>query len=114
MTLVVEGLTHRQVGQHLGLDELTIVNNLFRIYEKLGISSRVELVLYPRAADKVRRPDLRRANNEPGARSYHPRTQAKIRGATMVASDSMTKRGVSAPSLPQVIFSLGTAPEYEP
>ena len=32
-------------------------------------------------------------------------------GATMVASDSMTKRGVSTLSLPQVIFSLGTAPE---
>ena len=28
--------------------------------------------------------------------------------------DSMTNRGVSTPSLPQVIFSFGTAPEYEP
>ena len=31
-------------------------------------------------------------------------------GATIVASDSMTKLGVSTASLPQVIFSLGTAP----
>jgi len=29
----------------------------------------------------------------------------------MDASDSMMKRGVSSASLPQVIFSLGTAPE---
>ena len=36
------------------------------------------------------------------------------RGATMEASDSMTKRGVSAESLPHVIFSFGTAPLYEP
>ncbi len=28
-----------------------------------------------------------------------------------MASDSITKRGVSTLSLPQVIFSLGTAPE---
>ena len=35
-------------------------------------------------------------------------------GATIVASDSITKRGVSMPSLPQVIFSFGMAPEYEP
>ena len=39
---------------------------------------------------------------------------AKIKGATMVASDSMMNLGVFMPSLPQVIFSLGTAPEYDP
>ena len=51
----------------------------------------------------------------PGRRSgYQPKTLANINGATMVASDSMMKRGVLARSLPQVIFSLGTAPEYEP
>src|SRR5258708_29263277 len=32
----------------------------------------------------------------------------------MDASDSMTNRGVAASSFPQVIFSLGTAPLYEP
>jgi hypothetical protein len=32
----------------------------------------------------------------------------------MVASDSIMYFGVSTPSLPQVIFSFGTAPEYEP
>ncbi len=31
----------------------------------------------------------------------------------MVASDSITNFGVSIPSLPHVIFSLGMAPEYE-
>jgi hypothetical protein len=35
-------------------------------------------------------------------------------GATIVASDSMMYFGVSTLSLPQVIFSLGTAPEYDP
>jgi hypothetical protein len=39
---------------------------------------------------------------------------AKINGATMVASDSMMYFGVFIPNFPQVIFSLGTAPEYEP
>src|ERR1051326_3869321 len=43
--------------------------------------------------------------------TYHPRTLAKISGATIVASDSMTNLGVSTLSFPQVIFSLGTAPE---
>ncbi len=42
---------------------------------------------------------------------HHSSSQAKIRGATMDASDSMMCFGVSSPSLPQVIFSFGTAPE---
>ena len=46
---MVEGLTNRQVGQQLGLAEQTVANNLFQIYGKLGISSRVELVLYARS-----------------------------------------------------------------
>jgi two-component system nitrate/nitrite response regulator NarL len=44
--LVSEGLTNRDIAEKLGLSEHTVSNYLFRIYEKLGISSRVELVLY--------------------------------------------------------------------
>lgn len=44
--LVVVGQTNREVADKLGLAEHTVSNYLFRIYEKLGISSRVELVLY--------------------------------------------------------------------
>lgn len=45
-SLVAEGLTNRDIAQKLNLSEHTVSNYLFRIYEKLGISSRVELVLY--------------------------------------------------------------------
>lgn len=45
---------------------------------------------------------------------YQSSTQAKIRGTTIVASDSMMNLGVSTPSFPHVIFSFGTAPEYDP
>ncbi len=44
--LVAEGMTNPQIAQKLGVSEHTVSNYLFRIYEKLGISSRVELVLY--------------------------------------------------------------------
>jgi len=43
--------------------------------------------------------------------TYHPSTYAKISGATMVASELMANLGVSMSSLPQVIFSVGLAPE---
>jgi two-component system, NarL family, nitrate/nitrite response regulator NarL len=44
--LVAEGLTNREVARRLGLSEHTVSNYLFKIYEKLGLSSRVEFVLY--------------------------------------------------------------------
>ncbi|MFZ0640130.1 MAG: response regulator transcription factor [Candidatus Acidiferrales bacterium] len=45
-SLLAEGLSNRGVSQKLGISEHTVSNYLFRIYNKLGVSSRVELVLY--------------------------------------------------------------------
>jgi len=44
--LVSEGLTNRGISKELGLSEHTIRNYLFRVFDKLGVSTRVELVLY--------------------------------------------------------------------
>jgi len=44
--LVAEGLSNHDIAQQLHLSDHTVKNHLFRIYEKLGISNRVELVLY--------------------------------------------------------------------
>jgi len=46
VALVAEGFGNRQIARELNLSEHTIKKYLFRIFEKLGISSRVELVLY--------------------------------------------------------------------
>ena len=43
--------------------------------------------------------------------NYCPRIHANISGATIDASLSTMNFGVSIPNFPQVIFSLGTAPE---
>jgi len=48
------------------------------------------------------------------AEHHQPRIFAKMSGATIVASDSIMNFGVSMFSFPHVIFSLGTAPEYDP
>jgi DNA-binding NarL/FixJ family response regulator len=44
--LVADGLGNREIARRLNLSEHTIKNYMFRIFDKLGISNRVELVLY--------------------------------------------------------------------
>jgi two-component system, NarL family, nitrate/nitrite response regulator NarL len=43
---VTEGLTNREIAQRLKLSEHTVKNYIFRIFDKLGVSTRVEMVLY--------------------------------------------------------------------
>jgi DNA-binding NarL/FixJ family response regulator len=46
VALAAEGLSNRDIAGELDLSEHTIKKYLFRIFDKLGVSSRVELVLY--------------------------------------------------------------------
>jgi DNA-binding NarL/FixJ family response regulator len=44
--LVADGLKNREIAQRLKLKEHSIRNYLYRIFDKLGVSTRVELILY--------------------------------------------------------------------
>lgn len=44
--LVAQGFTNRDIAQQLTLSEHTVRNYLFRIFNKLGTSNRLELALY--------------------------------------------------------------------
>jgi len=52
--LLAEGMQNRDIANELKLSEHTIKNYLFHIFDKLGVSSRVELVLY--AVSSTKRP----------------------------------------------------------
>jgi two-component system, NarL family, nitrate/nitrite response regulator NarL len=50
---VAEGLTNREIAKQLGLTEHTVKNYLFRIFDKVGVSTRVELVLHSLSSAKL-------------------------------------------------------------
>jgi len=73
---LADGLTNREIAQRLKLTEHTVKNYLFRIFDKLGVSSRVEVVLYalgtgvPRNSEPQENQEQKRAQIE----AVRPRT----------------------------------------
>lgn len=45
-TLAATGLTNREIAREMNLSENTVKNYLLRIFDKLGLSSRGELIIY--------------------------------------------------------------------
>ena len=44
--LVADGMKNREIAERLKVSEHSIRNYLYRIFDKLGVSGRVELILY--------------------------------------------------------------------
>jgi DNA-binding NarL/FixJ family response regulator len=61
LQLLADGLSNRGLAKALKLSEHTVKNHLFRIFDKLGVSNRMEAVLYAVS---------RREQCPPGARAY--------------------------------------------
>lgn len=43
-SMVIQGLTNREVGERLFISHRTVGSHLYRMFPKLGISSRTELL----------------------------------------------------------------------
>lgn len=54
--LLARGLSNREIARLLKLSEHTVKNHLFRIFDKLGVSNRMEAVLYAIGSADQNRP----------------------------------------------------------
>ena len=84
---VAEGLSNREIAQRLGLTEHTVKNYLFRIFDKLGVSKRVEVVLYAYSLGNV-------------AEIERPRAGAH--------GKKLAPMGGPSPTLSQISFTCGS------
>ena len=46
ISYLMQGWRNREIGTHLAISEQTVKNHLRAIYDKVGVSDRLELVLY--------------------------------------------------------------------
>jgi len=75
--LVAQGLTNRDISNQLNLSEHTVRNYLFRVFEKLGVSTRVELALYY----------IQESELEPVSAPLNQHSAGALRSAAQVISD---------------------------
>jgi two-component system nitrate/nitrite response regulator NarL len=75
---VAEGLSNREIAQRLGLTEHTVKNYLFRIFDKLGVSKRVEVVLYAYSLGSVT--DITESGNDAHGKKSPPVVSNKVAG----------------------------------
>src|SRR5215469_605248 len=65
---MAEGLTNREIAAQLNLSQHTVKNYLFRIFDKMGVSSRIELL-----SITLRQPEL-----ESGSRQKDEQSKGKV------------------------------------
>jgi DNA-binding NarL/FixJ family response regulator len=67
VNLVADGLSNRDIARSLNLSENTVKNYLFRIFEKVGVSNRTELLLYAFRSPAFDRMQLMRGRSSQSA-----------------------------------------------
>ena len=73
ISYLMQGWRNREIAQHLAITEQTVKNHLRSIYDKVGVSDRLELVLYA-IHQKLLLPPVEPAQAEPDAKPAATRT----------------------------------------
>jgi len=69
ITLISHGMKNKAIGEQLFISEITVRHHLTSIFGKLGVSTRLELIIYAFSHGLVSLP----ANNESSSNGFHHR-----------------------------------------
>jgi DNA-binding NarL/FixJ family response regulator len=70
ISYLMQGWRNREIAEHLSITEQTVKNHLRSIYDKVGVSDRLELVLYA-IHQKMTLPPVESSQAEPRAKPAH-------------------------------------------
>jgi len=113
---LAQGLSNRDISLRLGISQHTVKNYMFRIFEKLGVSSRVELLFFVlsrnvEAQDLLNQP-AKELRNQAAPKSSAPPNASPVKASTALRHGSVLRPGnseVSNSSTPMVAGLRGMA-----
>lgn len=73
ITLISQGLKNRAIGEALFISETTVRHHLTAIFEKLGVSSRLELIIYALSSGLATLPNKAQSNGTGGSPKNPPK-----------------------------------------
>jgi DNA-binding NarL/FixJ family response regulator len=107
---LARGLTNREIAKQMGLSQHTVKNYLFRVFDKLGVSSRVELLFMTLSQSAPGESNGPQSHNELAGRNqdnettfalFHKAAEAGLPAAQLALAQAYMARRAGADDLVQ-------------